>query len=500
MGSPNSLSAQLYDTGDQLVIDLTDGVSVAASNNITGKDGDSKLDLGETWTYTCTSTLTENTTNIATASANGEVSGASTSSTDNWTIIEQGGSQSCTSTSSDGRFTLTKASDVSYVPSGGGLVTYTYTIENISSQRQYYVSGSDDQCSPLSGGVSQMQSIEVGGVDRYYLDPGQSATWTCTQNITQTTTNEATFVFADDYSYNYVLLLLRWVFDWEGESSATCSLTVEREIPTGIPDCNTLWYSGDETSSYDGTLGTLTTTGVQDVYSDIQTQTGSSALEGSAAMAVDPFDPTQVYYIPRDETPTSSSGGLYVYDILTNTSTEISSAGDTPDVVRLGVDPNGLVWTIDSSGRAWSFDPNTGTWTDRGIIQLPSGFNWNDLGSGDLTFDGNGTMYFIASSSTAGQLFTVTQSELLDGSPSAQHVGQMGTGAQFNGIAFTEDGMLYATSSSSGTSYLYSVDIATGAATQISVLAQSAMDLGSCALPQANINLQKSNSKYLPSN
>lgn len=44
-----------------------------------------------------------------------------------------------TGTSSDGRFTLTKAAKVSSVPSGGGEVTYTYTIKNSSNIRQINV-------------------------------------------------------------------------------------------------------------------------------------------------------------------------------------------------------------------------------------------------------------------------------------------------------------------------------------------------------------------------
>src|SRR5690606_16915080 len=133
----------------------------------------------------------------------------------------------------------------------------------------------------------------------------------------------------------------------------------------------------------------------------------------------------------------------------------------------------------------------TRAWTSRGTITLPSPYTWTDLGSGDLVFDGNGTMYFIGGGQTVSYLFTVTQTELLDGSPAANFVGTMGT-RQYNGIAFTESGDLWATAWTSGTNYLSRVDITTGVASgEVTVPGAEPADLASCALPKPALQVSK---------
>ena len=445
------------------------GVSIAASDDITGVDGDWDLEFG-------TARHAISLSNYA------------------YNLQETSGAQ----VSNNGIFSLTKSSDVSTVPSAGGPVEYTYTLTNLTGGRIYFVSGSDDKCSPVSVSSGLLTENVFGSLTRTvrYIPPGGTATWTCSSNISETTTNVATFQFAESYSYFPLLGI-----DFNNVGTATASVTVQRELPPGVDSCNTLWYSSDEISGYpDGTVGTLSTDGTatpSPVF-DIQTQTGTSALEGSAAMAVDPANPQLIYFIPRDDLDAFNGfGGLHVYDITTGTTTVVSSNADTPDGVRLGIDPNGLVWTIDANGTAYSFDPSTGTWTNRGTIALP-GFNWSDLGSGDLTFDGNGTMYVIGSDTNEAQLFTVTQTELLDGSPEAQYVGEMGP-AQYNGIAFTEDGNLWASAVEGGVPNLYSIDIATGSASAgTPISTYFVTDLGSCALPKATLNAVKTVSPTTP--
>ena len=264
-----------------------------------------------------------------------------------------------------------------------------------------------------------------------------------------------------------------------------------------IGSCNTLWYGGDQSFGFEGTVGTLALNGQSSAVFNIDAQTGNTGnLQGTAAMAIDPSNPTLIYYVPRDAGFSGPYGGLWVYNTVTDTSTELTSAADTANVVRLGIDPNGLVWTVNSSGTAFSYDPVSNLWTNRGTVILPSPFLWSDLGSGDLTFDGNGTMYLIASNSsgTTGELFTITQQELLDGTPESFYVGQMGT-SQFNGIAFTEDGLLWATSINTSTneSFLYSVDISTGVASSpITISGTETSDLSSCALPIPDVVVVKS--------
>lgn len=108
-----------------------------------------------------------------------------------------------TGTSSDGRMQLTKTASPTTLPAGGGQVTYTYTVKNTrTSGNMYFESITDDKCSAvsyLSGMNYYFDWFYFQYV--YYLDPGQSATWMCTQKVTQTTTNTANVVFSDAYGY-----------------------------------------------------------------------------------------------------------------------------------------------------------------------------------------------------------------------------------------------------------------------------------------------------------
>ena len=394
--------------------------------------------------------------------------------------------------SPSGRFTVKKSADKNLVPAEGANVNYTYEVTNNTDRELYYISGSDNKCNiNLQGGIYRRNVWGIGSYV-YYLPAGKTATWTCSSYITQTTTNTATFTFANSYSVD-----LFGVVRYSGSESASASLTVRRQLPTGINDCNTLLFSSDEkgNSFPNGIVGLLNADGSTTTVFDIQAQTNSSGLEGTATMAMDPSDPSKIYYIPRDDLSeyVDHFGGLYVYNAAIGSSTELSPANSTPDVVRLGIDPHGLIWTVDSDGKAWSFNTGTNTWTDRGTISLPSGYSWNNLKSGDLTFDGNGIMYLVASDNTnyVGQLFTLTQQELLDGSPAATFVGTMGSN-QYNGISFTENGDLYASSASDAGSVLYTIDIATGEASTYKTLNNYYItDLGSCALPKPEISVTK---------
>ncbi|MDO5656507.1 MAG: isopeptide-forming domain-containing fimbrial protein [Flavobacteriaceae bacterium] len=401
--------------------------------------------------------------------------------------------------SANGKFRVTKTADVFTVPSGGGEVSYSYQVKNISNQRLYYVSGNDDKCSPmeLENGLSRTYSY-LANRWIYYLSPGATATWECSEYISETTTNTATFKFAESYSS-----FRR--FQWTGTSTGKASVTVERELPNqGDITCSGLWFGGDrdDNNGLLGKVGTLSLQGNATAVFDIRQQTNNRNKVGTAAMAVDPHDPTLIYYIPRSEYSAGNVtyGGLYVYDTDTGSSRYLNSFPSTDShYVRMGIGPNGLVWVINSAGNARSFNPVSGSWTNRGQVRLPSNFDWSRMQSGDIAFDGNGTMYIIASvnnsrDSDVGYLFTLTQSQLLSGSPNALLVGQMGN-KEFNGIAFTEDGKLWASNRSGSRSYLYEVNKATGVATLVSQITGfngvNVSDLGSCALPMADLDLQK---------
>ena len=100
-------------------------------------DTDSKLDPGETWTYTCTSKLTTTTVNTATATGEDD-EGNTASDTDSATVDVL-----------DPKVAIDKvANPKSATP--GDTVTYTYTVTNPGNQPLSDVVVVDDKCSPVA--------------------------------------------------------------------------------------------------------------------------------------------------------------------------------------------------------------------------------------------------------------------------------------------------------------------------------------------------------------
>ena len=391
----------------------------------------------------------------------------------------------CSTSTNNTSFKVEKCANYSQVPSGGADVTYTYKVTNTSSSSLIYRSISDNKITKITyvSGLEQYWNGSYGGY-LYYLAPGSTAIWEATQRITQKTINAVTVTFSTGYSNNY---------GWQGTSTASTSLTVD-VVPPSALSCNTLWYGGDnDCQGIAGTVGTLPNTGgaVTPKF-NIASQTGDPSYPGTAAMAVNPLNPKQVYYIPRN---LNTYSGLYVYDQITNLSTLLASATATPDVVRLAVSPDGKVWTIDATGRLWYWSSGTG-WVDKGIITP----NLSGLTSGDIAFDGNGTMYIIGATTVSpftSYLYTITDAMLKStGTISATLVGSMGT-VQFTGIAFAENGTLYASAFiSCYDQRLYTVNISTGSTTLVgAITGTSVADLGSCALPKPDLKATKTSDK-----
>lgn len=391
--------------------------------------------------------------------------------------------------SANGDFTVTKTASQTSVPAGGGSVTYTYTVRNNTAGRQYYVSGRDDKCSPLKyvGGMTTTSDGWFGTVS--YIPASGTATWTCTQTVTQFTMNTATFQFANSYSASL------WGRSYSGTETGTAKATVgiaQQDIST----CSALWYSGDESGGFQGTAGVVNTargatTSVFDI-GDNSAAVGYPGYQSSAAMAVDPSNPHLIYYVPRDLSSWSWAP-LQVYDTSTRTA-KLVTTQKLGVWVRLGADPSGRLWSITDNGHAYRLDPRaaTPTWEDRGLVTLPSGYSWGDMQSGDLAFDGRGTMYFIGSAVNSGVhavLFTITMDQLTSSArvPKAQLVGNMGD-IGFNGIALLPDGRAFATTREK----VYSLDITTGTPTLVGDSRNAfTTDLGSCALPKAELNIEK---------
>jgi len=138
-------------------------------------DGDNRLDVTETWVHTCTTTLTETHTNtvVATGWANGlsAVDIASATVVVGIPLVPP-------------LIHLTKIPNALALLAGGGMVTYTETITNPGTVPLTNVTLSDDKCSPMRyvSGDTNVDSL---------LDVTESWTYTCSSNLTATTTNTA---------------------------------------------------------------------------------------------------------------------------------------------------------------------------------------------------------------------------------------------------------------------------------------------------------------------
>lgn len=133
------------------------------------------LDLTETWVHTCSTTLTETHTNtvVATGWANG-ISAVDIASA---TVIV--GSVTVPPiihiTKTPNKFTLT---------AGGGMITYTKKVTNPGTVALSNVQVSDDKCPAVKyiSGDTDLDNM---------LDTSETWTYTCSTNITKTTTNTA---------------------------------------------------------------------------------------------------------------------------------------------------------------------------------------------------------------------------------------------------------------------------------------------------------------------
>ncbi|MFY9262353.1 MAG: SpaA isopeptide-forming pilin-related protein [Arcanobacterium sp.] len=397
--------------------------------------------------------------------------------------------QADTHNSDDGDFTLTKQASASTVPWGGGDITYTYTIVNNTDGKQYFREFSDDKCPNLQM-VSGVESEWNGWLFRRinYIPARGTAVYRCTQRITQTTTNTVTLEMGDKYSW--------WT--WEGLSTATATELVTRDAPPSGFTCDDIWYSSNHSATYPGAIGTIdTSTGNVSPVANIAQQTGYNNLRGSAAMAVDPNNPRYIYFSPRQYT-SSEAAWVYRYDIQDDESTLLNPS-DTyySDIstVRLAADADGILWTVSSGGVLYRMDPSAAptTWESRGTVgRSNSSSNMGSLGSGDIAFDGNGTLFIIGATGSNGYLYSLSAEQLAAASttnpPTATYVGHMGSG-QYNGIAFDNAGNAYASTSSQ----ICSLDVSTGTTSFCkSINGASVGDLGSCAIPRPELRVTKS--------
>ena len=136
-------------------------------------NNDSKLDLNETWTYTCSTMLSATKTN--TVVATGWYNGVSATDIASATVIVG-------SPVVPPLIHVTKVPSPLALPAGGGIVTYTKKVTNPGMIALSNVTVADDKCSPvkyISGDTNNDSK----------LDPSETWTYTCQMNLTKTTTN-----------------------------------------------------------------------------------------------------------------------------------------------------------------------------------------------------------------------------------------------------------------------------------------------------------------------
>lgn len=158
-------------TNITLVGDTCSPITLASGDT----NSDAKLDVSETWTYRCTTTLTETHTN--TVVATGWANGLSATDIASATVVV-------------GEPLVPPLIHVTKIPSpltllaGGGTVTYTEKITNPGTVALSNVTLTDDTCSPMRYG-----SGDTNGDSK--LDTTETWTYTCSVNLTKNTTNTA---------------------------------------------------------------------------------------------------------------------------------------------------------------------------------------------------------------------------------------------------------------------------------------------------------------------
>lgn len=143
-------------------------------------NGDQKLDVTETWKYTCTTTLSATHTNTVTAT--GHANGFTATHIAQATVVVG-------IPLVPPLIHIIKIPDPLTLPAGGGAVTYRYTVTNPGVTPLSDVGVTDDKCTGLPSRVTG----HPGDLNKNdLLEPSERWSFTCLSNLTATTTNTAT--------------------------------------------------------------------------------------------------------------------------------------------------------------------------------------------------------------------------------------------------------------------------------------------------------------------
>src|ERR1700733_7044080 len=147
---------------------------------VTGDDnGNGELDSTETWRYTCTTNISTTTQSVATATG---MANDNTATPNAYATVIVGSSTPPPLVSI---VNITKVAYPTSLPPGGGTITFTYRVNNPGVVPLSNVTVTDDKCSAMSGELGDRNGNGL-------LDPDEVWVYTCTTNLTQTTTNTAT--------------------------------------------------------------------------------------------------------------------------------------------------------------------------------------------------------------------------------------------------------------------------------------------------------------------
>ena len=150
-------------------------------------NGDGKLDASEGWKYSCTTALSTTTTNTAVVTGYSDNAAHLPAIATAISTVAVGGVPGLPNTGLlPPLINIIKVPDrLTPLPSGGGPVTYTYTVTNPGFVAMHDVAIIDDKCLPVS-------FISGDSNDNGLLDPGEVWIYTCRMNISIPTRNVAT--------------------------------------------------------------------------------------------------------------------------------------------------------------------------------------------------------------------------------------------------------------------------------------------------------------------
>ncbi|WP_172892735.1 DUF11 domain-containing protein [Calothrix sp. NIES-3974] len=203
----------------------------------------------------------------------------------------------------------------------------------------------------------------------------------------------------------------------------------------------------------------------------------------SAAAALQPST-GRLFYTSRD---TSGTRTAY-WDPVTNTHTQLTgSFNPGAFTIRSAFSPSGRLF-VATQTTLFELNPTTGAEISRSSLFGVTGSN------GDMAFDGNNVLFLAADQN----VYTIDIDNFSASSP-ANLLAQAPAGTQFNSLALTPDGKLYAYAGSNNTKYQINTNTgaltATGTVTFNPSVSTLGTDFASCAAPIPTLESTKTYTK-----